>query len=68
MYKEELLSKRALLVVNKMDLPDADDKLSELQEQLQNPHGNNHFDDYSTVNAHNDSFPARVQCKNKGFG
>ncbi|KAM6967681.1 GTP-binding protein 10 [Aplochiton taeniatus] len=37
LYKEELLSKPALLVVNKMDLPDAEDKLAELQEQLQNP-------------------------------
>uniref|UniRef100_A0AAX7SZA1 GTP-binding protein 10 n=1 Tax=Astatotilapia calliptera TaxID=8154 RepID=A0AAX7SZA1_ASTCA len=37
LYKEELLSKPALLVVNKMDLPDAEDKLAELKEQLQNP-------------------------------
>ncbi|XP_037532217.1 GTP-binding protein 10 [Nematolebias whitei] len=37
LYKEELLSKPALLVVNKMDLPGAEDKLSELKEQLQNP-------------------------------
>lgn len=39
MYKEELVSKPALLVVNKMDLPDAEDKLAELKEQLQNPYG-----------------------------
>lgn len=39
MYKEELVSKPALLVVNKMDLPDAEDKLAELKEQLQNPDG-----------------------------
>lgn len=39
MYKEELLSKPALLVVNKMDLPDAEDKLAELKEQLESPHG-----------------------------
>lgn len=39
LYKEELVSKPALLVVNKMDLPDAEDKLAELKEQLQNPHG-----------------------------
>lgn len=39
LYKEELLSKPALLVVNKMDLPDAEDKLAELKEQLQNPEG-----------------------------
>uniref|UniRef100_A0AAQ5X0A9 GTP-binding protein 10 n=1 Tax=Amphiprion ocellaris TaxID=80972 RepID=A0AAQ5X0A9_AMPOC len=37
LYKEELVSKPALLVVNKMDLPDAEDKLEELQEQLENP-------------------------------
>lgn len=39
LYKEELVSKPALLVVNKMDLPDAEDKLAELKEQLQSPHG-----------------------------
>ena len=33
------MSKPALLVVNKMDLPDAEDKLQELKEQLQNPDG-----------------------------
>lgn len=38
LYKEELVSKPALLVVNKMDLPDAEDKLAELKEQLQSPH------------------------------
>ncbi|XP_022051699.1 GTP-binding protein 10 [Acanthochromis polyacanthus] len=37
LYKEELVSKPALLVVNKMDLPDAEEKLEELQEQLENP-------------------------------
>ncbi|XP_034553285.1 GTP-binding protein 10 [Notolabrus celidotus] len=37
LYKEELVSKPALLVVNKMDLPDAEEKLAELKEQLQNP-------------------------------
>ncbi|KAI3361038.1 hypothetical protein L3Q82_013235 [Scortum barcoo] len=37
LYKEELVSKPALLVVNKMDLPDAEDKFEELKEQLQNP-------------------------------
>uniref|UniRef100_A0A4W6BPJ8 GTP-binding protein 10 n=1 Tax=Lates calcarifer TaxID=8187 RepID=A0A4W6BPJ8_LATCA len=37
LYKEELVSKPALLVVNKMDLPEAKDKLQELEEQLQNP-------------------------------
>ncbi|KAM9309721.1 GTP-binding protein 10-like isoform 1-T2 [Pholidichthys leucotaenia] len=37
LYKEEILSKPALLVVNKMDLPDAEENLEELKEQLQNP-------------------------------
>nr|XP_046254412.1 GTP-binding protein 10 [Scatophagus argus] len=37
LFKEELVSKPALLVVNKMDLPGAEDKLAELKEQLQNP-------------------------------
>ncbi|XP_077577690.1 GTP-binding protein 10 [Stigmatopora nigra] len=37
LYKEELLSKPAVLVVNKMDLPDAENKLEELREQLLNP-------------------------------
>ncbi|CAJ1062236.1 GTP-binding protein 10 isoform X1 [Xyrichtys novacula] len=37
LYKEELVSKPALLVVNKMDLPDAEENLEELKEQLQNP-------------------------------
>lgn len=39
LYKEEFMSKPALLAVNKMDLPDAENKLSELKEQLQNPKG-----------------------------
>lgn len=37
LYKMELVSKSALLVVNKMDLPDAAEKLAELKIQLQNP-------------------------------
>ncbi|XP_069552092.1 GTP-binding protein 10 [Brachyistius frenatus] len=37
LYKEELVLKPALLAVNKMDLPDAEEKLEELKEQLQNP-------------------------------
>ncbi|XP_014911312.1 GTP-binding protein 10 [Poecilia latipinna] len=37
LYKEELVSKPSLLVVNKMDLPEADQMLEELKEQLQNP-------------------------------
>ncbi|KAM4601299.1 GTP-binding protein 10 [Polymixia lowei] len=43
LYKEELVSKTALLVVNKMDLPDAEYRLEELQEQLQNPHEFSHL-------------------------
>lgn len=39
LYKAELVTKPALLVVNKMDLPDAEDKLAQLKEQLQNPDG-----------------------------
>ncbi|XP_019747744.1 GTP-binding protein 10 [Hippocampus comes] len=37
LYKEELVSKPALLVVNKMDLPEANHKLEQLKEQLLNP-------------------------------
>ncbi|XP_053465023.1 GTP-binding protein 10 isoform X3 [Nycticebus coucang] len=37
LYKEELQTKPALLVVNKMDLPDAQDKFHTLMDQLQNP-------------------------------
>lgn len=37
LYKEELLSKPAILVVNKMDLPEAGEKLDELLHQLDNP-------------------------------
>ncbi|XP_012721186.2 GTP-binding protein 10 [Fundulus heteroclitus] len=43
LYKEELVSKPALLAVNKMDLPDAEDKLEELEEQLQNPEAFTHL-------------------------
>ncbi|KAL0985393.1 hypothetical protein UPYG_G00156310 [Umbra pygmaea] len=43
LYKDDLLCKSALLVVNKMDLPGAEDKLSELQEQLRNPQGFSHL-------------------------
>ena len=39
MYKEELHTKPALLAVNKMDLPDAQDKFHVLMNQLQNPKG-----------------------------
>ncbi|XP_027494827.1 cilia- and flagella-associated protein 69-like isoform X2 [Corapipo altera] len=37
LYKEELVTKPALLAVNKMDLPCAKDNLNELMSQLQNP-------------------------------
>ncbi|XP_073533550.1 GTP-binding protein 10 [Phyllobates terribilis] len=37
LYKEELLDKPALLAVNKMDLPEADDMFQELMKQLENP-------------------------------
>ncbi|XP_021476894.1 GTP-binding protein 10 [Oncorhynchus mykiss] len=43
LYKEDLPCKPAVLVVNKMDLPDAEDKLSKLQEQLLNPHEFSHL-------------------------
>ncbi|MCJ8728914.1 hypothetical protein PDJAM_G00009960 [Pangasius djambal] len=36
LYKEELLSKPAILVVNKMDLPESEEKLRELETQLEN--------------------------------
>uniref|UniRef100_A0A8B9KI91 GTP-binding protein 10 n=1 Tax=Astyanax mexicanus TaxID=7994 RepID=A0A8B9KI91_ASTMX len=36
LYKEELLGKPAILVVNKMDLPEAEEKLQELETQLEN--------------------------------
>ena len=39
LYKEELQTKPALLAVNKMDLPDAQDKFHVLMNQLQNPKG-----------------------------
>nr|XP_004457692.2 GTP-binding protein 10 [Dasypus novemcinctus] len=37
LYKEELQTKPALLAVNKMDLPNAQDRFHELMNQLQNP-------------------------------
>ncbi|KAJ7408580.1 hypothetical protein WISP_119678 [Willisornis vidua] len=37
LYKEELVTKPALLAINKMDLPCAKDNLNELMSQLQNP-------------------------------
>lgn len=50
LYKEELVSKPALLVVNKMDLPDAEDKLAELKEQLHNPLGKVEFLEHFYLN------------------
>ncbi|KAM4704862.1 GTP-binding protein 10 [Rhinophrynus dorsalis] len=37
LYKKELLGKPALLAVNKMDLPNAEEKCQELVKQLENP-------------------------------
>ncbi|XP_073190117.1 GTP-binding protein 10 isoform X1 [Lepidochelys kempii] len=37
LYKEQLRRKPALLAINKMDLPNAQDSLKELMKQLQNP-------------------------------
>lgn len=39
MYKEELLDKPALLAINKMDVPGAEEKFQELMKQLENPQG-----------------------------
>lgn len=39
LYKVELLSKPALLAVNKMDLEDAGEKFKEMLQQLQQPQG-----------------------------
>ncbi|KAM5157938.1 GTP-binding protein 10 [Mantella aurantiaca] len=38
LYKDELLDKPALLAVNKMDVPGAEEKFQELVKQLENPH------------------------------
>jgi len=46
LYKEELLTKPALLAVNKMDLPCAKNNWNELMEQLQNPQGKLTFNSY----------------------
>uniref|UniRef100_A0A6I8SWI5 GTP-binding protein 10 n=1 Tax=Xenopus tropicalis TaxID=8364 RepID=A0A6I8SWI5_XENTR len=43
LYKQELLDKPALLAVNKMDLPNANEKFEELLKQLENPAGNFHL-------------------------
>ncbi|XP_053122111.1 GTP-binding protein 10 isoform X3 [Hemicordylus capensis] len=37
LYKEEFRTKPALLAINKMDLPNAEEKLNELKEKLQSP-------------------------------
>ncbi|XP_069815625.1 GTP-binding protein 10 isoform X2 [Dendropsophus ebraccatus] len=37
LYKDDLLDKPALLAVNKMDLPDAEDRFHELMQQLEHP-------------------------------
>lgn len=46
LYKEELLTKPALLVINKMDLPCSKNNLDELTKQLQNPQGKLTFNNY----------------------
>ncbi|XP_027703675.1 GTP-binding protein 10 isoform X2 [Vombatus ursinus] len=43
LYKEDLMMKPSLLAVNKMDLPDAEDKFSELVNQLRNPKDFSHL-------------------------
>nr|XP_006114510.1 GTP-binding protein 10 [Pelodiscus sinensis] len=43
LYKEELRTKPALLAVNKMDLPNAQNSLNELMKQLQNPQDSLHL-------------------------
>uniref|UniRef100_A0A8C8STF3 GTP-binding protein 10 n=1 Tax=Pelusios castaneus TaxID=367368 RepID=A0A8C8STF3_9SAUR len=39
LYNKQLRTKPALLAINKMDLPNAQDSLNELMKQLQNPQG-----------------------------
>lgn len=39
LYKEELLGKPAILVINKMDLPEAQGRLRELEAHLENQEG-----------------------------
>lgn len=46
LYKEELLTKPVLLVINKMDLPCSKNNLDELTKQLQNPQGKLTFNNY----------------------
>ncbi|XP_068942290.1 GTP-binding protein 10 isoform X3 [Petaurus breviceps papuanus] len=43
LYKEDLMMKPSVLAVNKMDLPDARDKFSELVNQLHNPKDFSHL-------------------------
>ncbi|XP_071416729.1 GTP-binding protein 10 isoform X1 [Pithys albifrons albifrons] len=51
LYKEELVTKPALLAINKMDLPCAKDNLNELMSQLQNPHDFSHLLDEEMIPA-----------------
>lgn len=39
LYRESLLDKPAILVVNKMDLPDASKNFKEIEERLKNMEG-----------------------------
>ena len=52
LYKEELQTKPALLAVNKMDLPDAQNKFQVLMDQLQNPKGKTHSFNASLTNTY----------------
>ncbi|KAJ3597467.1 hypothetical protein NHX12_000990 [Muraenolepis orangiensis] len=69
LYKEDLLSKPALLVVNKMDLPDAEHRLEELQQQLQNPDAFSHLLPDDMIPRTNLAFRAVVPVSaTTGFG
>lgn len=55
LYKEELLGKPAILVINKMDLPEAQGRLRELEAHLENQEGrytNKLFRDYLLYRKH----------------
>uniref|UniRef100_A0AAY4AX37 GTP-binding protein 10 n=1 Tax=Denticeps clupeoides TaxID=299321 RepID=A0AAY4AX37_9TELE len=43
LYNKELLRKHVVLIINKMDLPDADEKLHEFLHQLENHHDFSHL-------------------------
>ncbi|XP_031433769.1 GTP-binding protein 10-like [Clupea harengus] len=60
LYKEELLSKPAILVVNKMDLPEAGEKLDELMHQLDNQEDFRHLIPEDMVPSHFPTFSHTV--------